>query len=105
MPKTNAYWNLRSSRGVITALCTTNEISFEMMKRALRRHHYQRLKRKRRAYYGGYGRHREEAQGKLAATATVCSCWMCGNPRTYFGELTRQETLAALNFTEQQQED
>lgn len=74
------------------------------MNRALRRHHYQRLKRKRRDYYGGYTRHREEAQGKLAGTATVCSCWMCGNPRKYFGEITHQETLAALNFTEQRRE-
>jgi hypothetical protein len=24
----------------------------------------------------------------------LCSCWMCGNPRKYFGELTRQEKLA-----------
>ena len=71
------------------------------MNRALRRHHYQRLKRKRRHYYGGYGRHRDDVQGKLARTAPSCSCWMCGNPRKYFGELTRQETLAALKFTEQ----
>ncbi len=74
------------------------------MKRALRRHHYQRLKRKRRAYYGGYGRHRDDVQGILVGTATLCSCSMCGNPRKYFGEITRQETLAALRFTEQRQE-
>ena len=72
-----------------------------MKQRALRRHHYQRLKRKRRDHYGGYGRHRTDAQGMLANTATLCSCWMCGNPRKYFGEVTRQETLTALNFAEQ----
>ena len=25
-----------------------------------------------------------------------CSCWMCGNPRRYFGARTKQEILAAL---------
>ena len=76
-------------------------ICYTMKQRALRRHHYQRLKRKRRNHYGGYGRHRSNAQGRLANTATLCSCWMCGNPRKYFGEVTRQEILAALNFAEQ----
>ena len=71
------------------------------MHRALRRHHYRRLKRKRRPYYSGYGRHRDDVQGMLANTATLCSCWMCGNPRKYFGEKTRQEALATLNFIEQ----
>lgn len=74
------------------------------MHRALRRHHYQRLKRKRRHYYGGYGRHSDDIQGKWADTATVCSCWMCGNPRKYFGEITRQESLAALRCSEQWRE-
>jgi len=31
--------------------------------------------------------------GIMAATPAVCSCWMCGNPRRFFGELTRQEML------------
>lgn len=30
--------------------------------------------------------------GKVASThGKPCSCWMCGNPRRYFGELTVQE--------------
>ena len=74
------------------------------MQRALRRHHYQRLKQKRRDYYGSYGRHRDDVRGKLANTATVCSCWMCGNPRKFFGEITRQEARSALRFAEQWQE-
>ncbi len=73
------------------------------MHRALRRHHYRRLKRKRRDYYDSYGRHRDDIQGMLANTASLCSCWMCGNPRKYFGEKTRQEALATLNFIEQVQ--
>ena len=75
------------------------------MPRALRRHHYQRLKRKRRDHYGSYGRHRDDVQGQLANTAMLCSCWMCGNPRKYFGEITRQEALANLNFIEQIQNE
>ncbi len=39
----------------------------------------------------------------VANTATLCSCWMCGNPRKCFGEKTRQEALATLNFIEQVQ--
>ena len=73
------------------------------MHRAQRRHHYRRLKQKRRHYYSGYGRHRNDVQGRLANTATLCSCWMCGNPRKHFGKKTRQEALATLNFIEQVQ--
>ncbi len=32
-----------------------------------------------------------EIVGKWAHTRPVCSCWMCGNPRKYFGEITIQE--------------
>lgn len=30
-----------------------------------------------------------------------CSCWMCGNPRKYFLERTRQELKAELDEREQ----
>ncbi len=68
------------------------------LKRALRRHHYRRLKRKReRFWYGTYSapmgpRH----LGMAIATPKVCSCWMCGNPRRYFREKTLQERKADL---------
>jgi len=70
------------------------------LKRAERRH--QVFRRKRWA-------HRELARmidchpdrhrrlkflGMLAETPTLCSCWMCGNPRRYFGQLTLQEVRA-----------
>jgi len=29
---------------------------------------------------------------RRATDRTPCSCWMCGNPRRYTGEVTRQET-------------
>ncbi len=61
----------------------------ENKKRALRRHHYARLK-KNRQHYWGYGKagHREEempvaAQGVVVSSAKPCSCYICGNPRKY----------------------
>jgi len=70
-----------------------------MRQRALRRHHLRRLKRNVRAYYCGWAeRSLNAAQivGLLANTRTVCSCWMCGNPRRYFGEHTLAERRADL---------
>jgi hypothetical protein len=32
-----------------------------------------------------------KSPGHLAKNNTVCSCWMCGNPRKFFGKVTRQE--------------
>ena len=34
--------------------------------------------------------------GLRAITRVPCSCWLCGNPRRYFGNVTRQERLVAL---------
>lgn len=31
----------------------------------------------------------------FAEDRTPCSCWMCGNPRRYLGEVTRQELRAS----------
>lgn len=66
------------------------------MKRALRRHHAARVKNNRRYHWG---RDRDLALepvrwGKVVATPTPCSCWMCGNPRKYFGDRTIQELRA-----------
>jgi hypothetical protein len=62
----------------------------EIKQRAVRRYHYQRLKHKRKDYYGGS--HSEVAIGKLVATPTPCSCFMCGNPRRHEKQrLTMQE--------------
>lgn len=61
--------------------------------RALRRAHNARLKKNRRWHWRmdhaqpGF----EVAWSKIIKTPTFCSCWMCGNPRKYFGELTVQE--------------
>lgn len=36
--------------------------------------------------------------GRHATTPTSCSCWMCGNPRKWTGERTRQELSAEECF-------
>ena len=73
------------------------------LKRALRRHHVNRLKKKRVNYYGGYARELPERErlrtvGVFVNTVPVCSCWMCGNPRRHLGDVTLQETVAAKAF-------
>jgi hypothetical protein len=53
---------------------------------AQRIHDANRVKANRKKYNG---------QGKsMAETPAICSCWMCGNPRKYFGERTVQERRA-----------
>ena len=44
----------------------------------------------------GWYRHRHQR--------TLCSCWMCGNPRTHHDELTIQEHRAAYLITDYLQE-
>lgn len=38
-----------------------------------------------------------ESVGYWATTRCPCSCYMCGNPRKWWNEVTYQEHLAALN--------
>ena len=76
------------------------------MKRAIRRHHYQRLKKKAKRYYFAkyswwrklYGENREEDCGFIADTQTPCSEVCCGNPRKHFNKTTKQERLHSLEF-------
>lgn len=60
-------------------------------KSRLRRRCYASLLKKKRAKYWSNWANSEKGVGKLVHTATNCSCWMCGNPRKFFGELTMQE--------------
>lgn len=64
------------------------------MKRALRRHHVARMKVARGFHWGRDIRHDVKVLGKAVDTPCPCSCWMCGNPRRYFHELSRQELIA-----------
>jgi len=59
------------------------------MKRAVRRHHYKRLKKKRQNYWGKSLS--AERIGFVVNTPHPCSCYLCGNPRKHFGQLTIQE--------------
>lgn len=68
---------------------------FKNTKRALRRHHLERLKAVRSRHMlvqGSMGIPPSAKRiGVHAHTAANCSCAMCGNPRKHFGERTRQE--------------
>ena len=70
------------------------------LKRALRRHHYRRLKRKRKRFWYGadFAPMGPRHLGMAVTTPKVCSCWMCGNPRRYFREKTLQEKKADLDL-------
>jgi hypothetical protein len=76
----------------------------EGSRRAVRRAHYNRLKRKRSRYWWfqswGPGElltaDRDKMLGLLTETPKCCSCIMCGNPRKHYNELTKQEILADL---------
>lgn len=67
---------------------------------AVRRHHLQRLRAKRRHYWFGNDYRMKDWEkpvwmdsktlGKVTATPHPCSCMGCGSPRR-IGELTRQE--------------
>lgn len=67
--------------------------------RAIRRHHIERLKKKRKNYWWGdlHGGLNEKQLGMVVSTPRHCSCWMCGNPRKYFGHKTRQEIMASTD--------
>lgn len=58
------------------------------MQRALRRHHMERLKRKRkkqlyytRLFIDCYSDITERDVGMFVNTPCMCSCWICGNQR------------------------
>lgn len=66
--------------------------------RALKRHHDARIKVKRTQYVNTWTEATRPVRvptdkeiGRKACTPTNCSCYMCGNPRKYDGELTREE--------------
>jgi hypothetical protein len=67
---------------------------------SLRRHHYNRLKSKREnLHYWGRGYNDSSSWCKASLGIAVntpknCSCYMCGNPRKHWKEVTRQELKA-----------
>ena len=67
------------------------ELSMKSNRRSVRRHHASRLKLNRRFHWGRDLSRNPKVWGKVVNTPATCSCWMCGNPRKYNGELTVQE--------------
>lgn len=62
------------------------------MKRALRRHHYDRRKKAVTRHARTFGLRTDAVSvGIHARTRAPCSCWMCGNPRRLYAEPTMQE--------------
>lgn len=78
------------------------------MKRALRRHHRNRLKRNRKSYdtvtyWGITEEDLELRSSKAVDTPCSCSCQACGNPRRQWFERTRKEVL--WDFIEKEGKD
>lgn len=70
--------------------------------RALRRHQSQRAKARAINHLQTiFGESREwitpQKIAEYAKNRTPCSCWMCGNPRRFTGEATRQELKAVCD--------
>lgn len=67
----------------------------EKFNRAVRRHHRDRLKAKRKSYWGGILSDEAEARllGFVARTPAVCSCWMCGHERRIYGRTIQERRL------------
>lgn len=70
------------------------------MSRANRRHHRFRIreKAKRIMKFVMGDSYDDEDAVKRADHLATCSCNMCGNPRKFYGEKTRQEFDAATDF-------
>ena len=62
--------------------------------RATNRHHEERIKNKVKNYHNVHtDKSVEKSIGKVAHSRAICSCWMCGNPRKHFGEVTIHEKI------------
>ena len=59
-----------------------------------RRHHIERIKRKRRRIWQDYPFADARVAGIVTTTPCRCSCVFCGNPRRWWGEPTVQERRA-----------
>lgn len=59
-------------------------------KRAIRRHHRERIKKARAGHWGYFDKTPRQL-GLLVNTAALCSCWMCRNERVLRGHGPFQE--------------
>ncbi len=69
-----------------------------MSKKSERRHHIERLKKKREKYLCIGGKTDKRKIGMIVDTPCICSCTMCGNPRKHFGEKTIQEKRVEQDY-------
>lgn len=71
--------------------------------RALRRQYRKILMEKRkRIFYPAGSDYRPTPRwlGIISRTAKTCSCPMCGNPRRFSGQKTKQERISAIKLSE-----
>jgi len=66
--------------------------------RRQRRANREKIKALRANYWGHSGPLSPRLLGIVAGTPKPCSCWLCGNPRRYANEATRQEQVAELRM-------
>lgn len=73
----------------------------EKFSRAERRYQLERIKVKRKTYWGATRKEPLTPRqfGIVASTPQVCSCWMCRNARKGYG-LTTQERIQVITFKE-----
>ena len=72
------------------------------MSRATRIHHQKRIKQKVAKRIRCWNRTLNSKRiGIEANTRAICSCHKCGNPRKYYGTITRQEELFDIIEKEQ----
>ena len=70
---------------------------------AFRRHQWQRAKQRAHHYLRWLfaGEHTPPTDKQIIRYANdrkPCSCWMCGNPRRWFGQVTRSELQAETDL-------
>ena len=65
-----------------------------MRLKAIRRHHEQRIKKKRSKYFNCWNPDDPVLVGIISKTPKPCSCYSCGNPRKHFKIKTYQERKA-----------
>jgi hypothetical protein len=70
-----------------------------LSKRALRRHHLERLKRKRSKCHWGRELTDPKYIGIAVSTPKTCSGPCCGNPRKWWGEKTIQERRIEQDYS------
>ena len=74
-------------------------------KRSVRRHHYARLKKARRHYWGLEGNDETEEAflGMLVSTPSRCNCFQCANYRKNFGKTYKEKEF--YRITEEELKD